>query len=152
DLLYAKLSSCDWDGVPKLVENIEADLRKGLRCTTPFATISATQSSELALIAAEIYVADKCPAHPPLWQSQRYQHEKIRLAYLSADFHNHATAYLMAELFETHDSTRFETMAMSFGPLQDGQMRKRLENAFDRFIDVREMSDFDAAQFLRNAE
>lgn len=151
-LLYAKLSSCDWAGMPELVSKIEADLRKGLRCATPFIMVSASQSSELALVATEIYVADKCPAKTPLWQSERYQHEKIRLAYLSADFHSHATAYLMAELFETHDSTRFETMAVSFGPSEDGPMRKRLEAAFDRFVDVREMSDFDVAQFLRNAE
>jgi len=151
-LLYAKLSSCDWAGVPELVSSIEADLRKGLRCATPFTMVAASQSSELALIATEIYVADKCPAKAPLWQSERYRHEKIRLAYLSADFHSHATAYLMAELFETHDSTRFETMAVSFGPSEDGPMRKRLESAFNRFVDVREMSDFDVAQFLRNAE
>ena len=35
---------------------------------------------------------------------------------LSADFHEHATAYLLAGLFEQHDRTRFETIAVSYGP------------------------------------
>jgi predicted O-linked N-acetylglucosamine transferase (SPINDLY family) len=63
---------------------------------------------------------------PPLWHGQRYTHGKIRIGYLSADFHEHATAYLMAELFETHDRSQFELFAFSFGPDDQSPMRGRL--------------------------
>ena len=68
---------------------------------------------------------------------ERYHHDRIRLAYLSADFHQHPTAQLMAELFERHDRTRFEVTAVAFGPDDGSPMRARLKQAFDHFEDVR---------------
>jgi len=151
-LLHAKLCAADWAGIPALAEQIHAALARGEKCATPFAVAGGLPSPSDQLKAAEIYVADKFPPAPAIWRSERYRHDRIRLAYLSADFHNHATAYLMAELFETHDRARFETTAISFGPLGDGRMRTRLERAFDRFLDVKDMSDPDVARHLRQQE
>jgi predicted O-linked N-acetylglucosamine transferase (SPINDLY family) len=83
---------------------------------------------------------------------ERYEHSKIRIAYLSGDFHEHATSYLMAGLFERHDRARFETYAISFGPATPNAMRERLEAAFDRFIDARAQTDLQIAQLLRELE
>ena len=55
------------------------------------------------LRAAETWVAERCPEMPALWRGERYRHDRIRVAYLSADYHSHATAYLAAGLFEAHD-------------------------------------------------
>jgi predicted O-linked N-acetylglucosamine transferase (SPINDLY family) len=74
---------------------------------------------------------------------------KIRLAYLSADFHTHATAFLMAGVFERHDRDRFETFAISFGPGDKSPMRARLMAAFDHFHDVASHSDDQVAQLIR---
>jgi predicted O-linked N-acetylglucosamine transferase (SPINDLY family) len=79
-------------------------------------------------------------------------HDKIRLAYLSADFHDHATAYLMAELFERHDRQQFETWGISFGRDEHGEMRSRLMAGFDQFIDVRATDDAGVARLLREHE
>ena len=75
---------------------------------------------------------------------------KIRLGYLSADFHEHATAYLMAEVFELHDRDCFETVAYSYGPDDGSPMRTRLKQAFGRFEDIRALSTVDAAQRIYN--
>jgi predicted O-linked N-acetylglucosamine transferase (SPINDLY family) len=74
------------------------------------------------------------------------------VAYLSADYHSHATAYLAAGLFEAHDQSRFEAIAISFGPDDSSEMRQRLTRAFDRFIDVRDKSDHAVAALLREME
>jgi predicted O-linked N-acetylglucosamine transferase (SPINDLY family) len=74
---------------------------------------------------------------------------KIRLGYYSADFYNHATCILMAELFEKHDRSKFELFAFSFGPDIKDHMRTRVEAAFDQFIDVSTMSDKEIAEFSR---
>ena len=68
---------------------------------------------------------------------------KIRVAYLSGDFCEHATAYLTAGLFESHDRSRFEVFAVSHGPDDHSAMRRRLAGAFDGFFDVSERSDCD---------
>jgi predicted O-linked N-acetylglucosamine transferase (SPINDLY family) len=104
-------------------------------------------------MCAERYIADRHPPAPvPLWRGERYRHDRIRVAYLSADFHDHATAHLAAGLFEHHDRARFETFAVSFGPDDRSAMRQRLERAFGRFIDVRGKTDQAIAELVRRHE
>jgi predicted O-linked N-acetylglucosamine transferase (SPINDLY family) len=73
---------------------------------------------------------------------------RVRLGYLSSDFHGHATAYLMAELFELHDRGRFEVHAYSYGIDDGSATRARLRRAFDRFVDIGQLSHADAASAI----
>jgi protein O-GlcNAc transferase len=73
-----------------------------------------------------------------------------RIAYLSADFHSHATAFLAAGLFEQHDRARFEVVAYSTGPDDRSPLRARLVEAFDRFVDVKGRNPLEVAQMIRN--
>ena len=57
--------------------------------------------------------------HPP--------HQRLRLGYLSADYHEHATSYLIAEVIERHDRRRFEVSAYSYGVDDSSPMRARIE-------------------------
>jgi predicted O-linked N-acetylglucosamine transferase (SPINDLY family) len=105
---------------------------------------------ELQRKASEIWVQDKHPFDDSLGPLvKRAQRDKIRIGYYSADFHNHATAYLMAEFFERHDRSKFELFAFSFGPDKQDGMRQRLTQSFDQFIDVRFNSDKEVAEFSR---
>jgi len=105
------------------------------------------------LQAAKLCVQDRyLSAREPLWRGEKYAHDRIRLAYLSADFHDHATAWLMAGLFELHDRSRFETTALSYGPTVESEMRQRLQRSFDRFIDLREQTDHEVATLARRLE
>jgi protein O-GlcNAc transferase len=120
----------------------------------PTAGCSTTMASpDDQLRCARIWVEDHCPpALTPLWQGEHYRHDRTRLAYLSADFHEHATAYLLAEVFEQHDRSRFDTIATSYGPDGENPMRTRLQAVFDGFIDVRTNSDVEVAALLREME
>ncbi len=71
---------------------------------------------------------------------------KITIGYLSADFHSHATAYLIAELFEKHDRQRFEVFGYSYGADDGSPMRRRLVKALDRFSDLKDASFVESAQ------
>jgi predicted O-linked N-acetylglucosamine transferase (SPINDLY family) len=77
---------------------------------------------------------------------------RISLGYFSADFYNHATMQLMAQLFEFHDQTRFEITAFSFGPDIKDEMRNRLTAANIRLIDVRNMPDAEVAALARSMQ
>ena len=87
---------------------------------------------------------------PPFWSGQTWRNDKLRIAYLSADFRSHPVASLMAELFEQHDRSRFEIIGVSFGVDDGSEMRKRLVAAFDEFHDVRRKSDKEVAKFLND--
>lgn len=75
-----------------------------------------------------------------------YDSEKIRLGYLSNEFHDHATALLLVETLEAHDRSRFEIHAYSYGQDDGKGMRRRLTRAFDHFHDIAAHSDADAAR------
>ncbi|MGJ0509044.1 MAG: UDP-N-acetylglucosamine-peptide N-acetylglucosaminyltransferase [Methylocystis sp.] len=73
---------------------------------------------------------------------------KIRLGYLSNDFHDHATVLLLVEALEAHDDTRFELHAYSYGKDDGKQMRPRLRRVFDQFNDIGQLSDEEAARAI----
>src|SRR5262249_4583065 len=133
----------------RLISNVP----QGSSAAVPFSLVALSSSAADQLNCAANFVKEKYPASgDPLWAGKTYDHDKIRLAYLSADFHDHATANLMAGAFEQHARSRLETTAVSFGPDSAGNMRKRLAGAFDRFIDVRLQSDQAIAETIRELE
>jgi predicted O-linked N-acetylglucosamine transferase (SPINDLY family) len=67
---------------------------------------------------------------------------RLRIAYLSGDFHAHATAALLVETLEQHDLERFEILLFSHGPDDGSELQRRIRSTGSRFIDV---SDLDAA-------
>lgn len=153
NLIGSKRHSCDWSQYASDLERLNSAVMAGKKAAEPFTLLAATGSAAALLQCARTHAAEACPpSDRPLWNGERHAHDRIRVAYLSADFHDHATAYLMAELFELHDHERFEIVALSFGPDSQGAMRQRLLRSFDRFVDVRTKSDREAAALLREME
>ncbi|HJV88519.1 MAG TPA: tetratricopeptide repeat protein [Noviherbaspirillum sp.] len=147
------LNACDWDALDHYAPQLRERLYTGSDVLMPFHFLGLSNSPADQLACAKKYLRDCLPDLPlPLWNGERYSHERIKVAYLSADFHEHATSYLMAELFELHDSTRFETIGISFGPDDQSPIRARIAAAFDRFFDVRTTSDAEVARLLRELE
>ena len=85
----------------------------------------------------------------PFPGSPRAPGGKIRIGYFSADFHNHATLFLMAGLLREHDHQRFEIFAYSYGISHKDEMRQQLLEGVDCFTDVREMPDLAIAELAR---
>jgi predicted O-linked N-acetylglucosamine transferase (SPINDLY family) len=149
----ARAYCCDWRRIDEDRALMHAGLASGRAVVSPHASALIVGDPLDQLRAAQTWVATRCPeSATPLWRGERYRHDKMRLAYLSADYHSHATSHLAAGLFETHDKSRFETVAISFGPDDRSGMRDRLVRAFDRFIDVRGKSDRAAAEMIREME
>jgi len=153
-LLHARRRSCDWgEDCSELRARVAEGVTSGRKVDTPFFFLNVSESAAAQLQCARIYSSDKFPpAAAPLWCGQPYRHDRIRLAYVSADFHDHATARLAAGLFEHHDRRAFEVTAVSFGIDDGSAMRERLRRGFDRFVDVRARGDHDVAQLLRSWE
>lgn len=151
--LYTKMSICDWDGFDADCARLKSAIAKGNHASQPFTLLSVTAEPALQRKCAELYIADKCsPAPTPLWRGERYAHQRIRIAYVSADFREHPVAMLTAGLFECHDRSRFEIIAVSTGPDSQDRMSRRLKTSFDRFYDAQTMSDRDAAKLIRDLE
>jgi predicted O-linked N-acetylglucosamine transferase (SPINDLY family) len=153
DLVDCELRSCDWTHFDAHTAQVTAAVADGRRAALPWVFLGVSGSAAAQLACARTFVADRFPASAtPLWRGERYRHDRIRVAYLSADFHEHATAHLIAGLFEVHDAKRFEFTAVSFGPETNDPMRARLRQAFPRFLDVRDSGDAEVARTLRELE
>ena len=152
-LAFTKLSLCDWDGLPAVVSALRDQVRQAKAVTLPFHALLTLASPHEQLLCAKARAALEFPrASVVNIAAGRYDHDRIRLAYLSADFRDHPVARLLAGLIERHDRSRFETIAISFGPDDASEMRARIRGAFERFIDVDRLGDFEAAKLLRTLE
>jgi protein O-GlcNAc transferase len=151
--LLAKMHLCDWSNLDAESAHLLTSFRNGVAAAAPFVLLTTTASSADQLQCAKTFGARFFPrGDQPLWRGERYHHDRIRVAYLSADLHDHPVAHLLAGVFERHDRSRFETVAVSFAPEQPSEMRTRLKGAFDRFIDARLEDDLEVARLLRAAE
>ena len=153
-LLDSRLHVCDWRDLDAQRLSIMSGLDDGRRLVAPFAHLAFSSSPEQQQRCAQIFAAgDFAAGLRPLLRGDGYHHDKIRIAYLSADFYTHATAFLMAGVFEHHDKTHFGTYAFSYGPNDNSSTRARLEAAFDgSFFDVSGASDPAIAALLRQHE
>jgi predicted O-linked N-acetylglucosamine transferase (SPINDLY family) len=151
--LFTKMVICDWSNFEADRSHLLNSIKDGKPNEIPFGLLSISESPDLQLQYARLWASIKYPAAKNnLWKGEVYKHDKIRIAYLSPDLREHPVSFLLAGVFEQHDRSRFETTAISIGPDDKSEMRRRLENAFDKFIDVRVKSDGDIARLLRSSE
>ncbi|HMI96703.1 MAG TPA: tetratricopeptide repeat protein [Micropepsaceae bacterium] len=151
-LVFCRLQCCDWRLLEQDRADIAAGLHAGKRVIQPLINARLSVSPADQLQCARIF-ARGWPASPdPLWRGEPYRHDKIRVAYISADFCDHATSWLAAGLFEHHDRSRFETIAVSLFADDGSEMRARVKNAFDGFIDAEGQTDAETAALLRQME
>jgi len=152
-LLHSRMQLCNWQGYEGILAKLAEKIAAGQSASAPLIVLATPLPAALQHACAQTYVRDKFPSSTAkLWNGEKYSHDRIRVGYFSADLHNHATAHLMAEFFELHDRTKFEVTAFSFGPPSNHPIRKRLEKAFEHFIDVSAKSDYEIAALARSRE
>ena len=152
--IYQLAYICDWEQIgPGIQDELKA-LEFGpsvKEVTTPFSLLPVIDDGPFLRRVAEAYARVMYPPNTSLGQLPLQRTEgRIRIGYYSADFHDHATMHLMAELFERHDQERFEVRAFSFGPDTQDAMRTRLLDSVEHFHDVRLYSDRDIAALSRS--
>src|SRR5476649_2813642 len=80
--------------------------------TSALAMLSLSDDPQRQLAAARRFVAEKVKADvAPLTGEHGYDHERLRIGYLSSDFCSHAVSILTAELYELHDRDQVEVFA-----------------------------------------
>jgi predicted O-linked N-acetylglucosamine transferase (SPINDLY family) len=153
DAFHSAMHLYDWAnfhaGVHQLVDGVAA----GHCVSDPFVFLTVSPDPAAQLACAASYVRDRRILTPTPGRSTRgISHERIRLAYLSANYSEHPVTTLIAGLFEAHDRNGFELYGISFGPEGAGKMRSRVKAAFDRFIDVRGLTDVEVAAQMQDLQ
>lgn len=140
-LFTSKINMCDWSDYQQHIEKIIDDVKKNNGAYQVFTLFSITDSAQLHDQCAKQYVKVKC--------DNKYKHDKIRIAYISADFREHPVSRLMVGLFEQHDRTRFDIIAISLKNEKQTAFLQRVISAFDQFIDVSAKSNLEVVDLIR---
>jgi predicted O-linked N-acetylglucosamine transferase (SPINDLY family) len=148
-LLFLRQRVGDWHDLEALRRRFHDGVAAGTPLLSPFVLLSQPSSRHEQQRCAQAWTAalapsgDVAPARP-------IGEGRLRIGYLSSDFHTHATAYLAAGLFEEHDRSRFEVVGYSAGPDDRSAMRERLVRGFDRFVDAGGWPALRLADAIRN--
>lgn len=155
-LAYFARDACHWSGAARALEELARTLQTtpddAALATAPFAHVTLQDDPADLLKAARMLsnqLAQRARPLPPRasdWQPGR---RRLRVGYLSADFHQHATCILLAEMLEQHDRERFEVTLYSHGKDDGTAMRRRIEAACEHFVDLRGSTDREAAERIR---
>jgi len=154
-LVYALMRMCDFDEYDKYAKKLDAltkkELKVGKRTSeTPF--LNAIRKEDLKsnfdIAASWSRAIEKTVKDFEGFKHKIKHGRKIKIGYLSNDYWNHATAHLILGLFKTHDRDNFEIYAYSYGPNDGSFYRRELEKTADKFIDIKEINNLDAAKMI----
>ena len=139
---------CDWENWRTAWQQLAAALPDTSEVVSPFSLLcepltAAQQLAYARRLPAQLNIkADPCHRHAP-----HTRRDRLRIGYFSSDYYENAVAYLVAEVLELHDRSRFEVTAYSYGPDDNSAMRNRMRAACEHFIDVaRDPDDVIAAR------
>ncbi len=151
-LVAAQMNACDWTDIDALTDTYIAGIRDGSLRGEPFAFLALPSGPADQLLFARATTARDYPPMAPLYRGEKRSGDRIRVAYLSGDFGQHAVSHLIAGVFDHHDHARFETYGISFGRDDGSDVRARIARAVDHFVDVRGQSDSAVAAFIHDSK
>ena len=144
-LFYTQELVCDWrydrEGMVRLMERWAADpAAEEFQGVHPLLAwhfpLSESTRARIAQSATDnILAGRRRRSERPISAGDRAS-ARIRIGYLSSDFHNHATMHLMRGVFARHDRNLFEIHAYSLGPDDGSDYRRRAVRDVDAFVDV----------------
>jgi predicted O-linked N-acetylglucosamine transferase (SPINDLY family) len=144
-----------WDELEPVVAEMKALARSPLPDPIPpFPFLCQDSSAEEQLACARKQSAMIDQQMAPIRAALRFPPPpapgdgRLVVGYLSNDYRQHATTSLIAELLELHDRARVKVVGISYGPSDGSAMRRRVEAACDRFMEVTALPPPEAARAI----
>ena len=148
---FASLTTGDWPGALALEPAVEQVFSLGSSSAISPLRALALPTKDPALMRH--YVERGARAHLSgrgLRHAGRSPTNRIRVGYLSADFHDHATARLSRGLFATHALDRFEVFVYSYGPRSAAAVASDIEASVEHWHNIAEADDDAAVALIRS--
>jgi len=154
-LVFLEREACRWSAADEGM----AELRSAVRALAPGTPVETGVFSHAVLVddpleqleVARHYALHVAAMYPPLPRRAARRHDgRLRIGYLSADFHQHATSQLLVEMLECHDRSRFEVTLLSTGRDDKTALRQRVVAASEHFEELRGLGFEQIAARIRN--
>ncbi len=150
-IVFTSLEASRWEQLAGDMDALDALVAQGRGQPVPFYCLNLPWDRRRLRAAAEAQAARVFAGIAPLpRRAVRTAGSRLRIGYVSSDFHEHATAYLIAGLLEHHDRARVDAFAYSYGVDDGSPMRRRIEAAFGaHFVEAGALDDAALAQRIR---
>ena len=147
-IFYMKMYLADWSDFDAEKKYLTDETQTHGARVLPFIAAAISDSPKFQLQIATQY-AKGFRKNGIAKHADRARGGKIKLAYLSSDYHAHATTVLILDILKHHDRSKFEIIGISFGRDQFSELTKDIRASFDQFIDIKAMPNLEAASLLR---
>ena len=142
--IHIRQKSCAWPVYTDLPGISRNDM---LMATSPLAMLALTDDPVQQLLTAHAFVGRTYGFKEEfLCKGRVYQHDKIRIGYVSGDLCTHAVGLLLPELLEGHDHSQFEIYGYDFSPEDGTAVRTRLKACFDHLRPIHTLTDRHVAE------
>lgn len=131
---FIKNTLCEWNDYEKELLELENDIKNKKKVTTPWQGLSLFDSPSIQLENTVLFTGDQKKNSHEITAKQ-----KINLAYISANFCEHAVSNQLSEIFKIHDKDKFNTFGFYLGTKIDDKLEE-IKNSFDNFIDISQTS------------
>lgn len=150
--LRSRIVSCDWRRSEEDERRVADAFGAGVDILTPAGNRALCDSEAQNLVAARLWTRPF--VRPPKSQprGRNRSHDRIRLAYLCSEYHDHPVGRQIVGVFEHHDRSRFETSAISLGGANSSAIRLRIQAACDNFVSVNDKTDEEIAAIISDME
>lgn len=150
-LIFLQYMVCDFS-VTTQMDEVSARLGILTDAIAPFTALTWADAPSLQLQRSLKFAQmsyGQSPIAPPATIKNRSG--RLRIGYFSADFHNHATFFLIAGMLRCHDRTQFEVFCYSYGRRSDN-FQEKVKQSVDFFFDISKLSDEEIYELTRSHE
>jgi predicted O-linked N-acetylglucosamine transferase (SPINDLY family) len=155
-ILHQRMLCCDWNDFDAQVRDVENDINSNKPAAEPFGWQGLATNERSLQRCAQIYNANRYPAEGSKGLRGLFVEDgvkrKIRIGYLSGEFREQATSYLIVGLLESHNKLEFEVFGFDNGWDDGSATRQRIVNALDTLAPIRNLSDASAADLIRKSQ
>ena len=152
-VLHFKMFLSDWSDFHSLKKEIENLISRKKKVIEPFSFLGLSDDPASSKIVSETFINDKFSQHFEKKKPIKiYNHEKLKIGYVSGDFHDHPVLHLITDVFKNHDKTKFDLFAFSYGPIRNDKWRNEVKKYFLNFEDINKLSDKNVADLIKKNE
>ena len=141
---FIKNTLCEWNDYEKELIELENDIKNKKKVTTPWQGLSLFDSPSIQLENTVLFTDNQKKNSHEITAKQ-----KINLAYISANFCEHAVSNQLSEIFKIHDKNKFNIFGFYLGTKIDSKLEE-IKNSFDYFFDISQTSTEKIIQLIKD--
>ena len=149
ELIIIRQKICKW---PVLFTEPKISKSVLLNSIGPISSLSLFDDPSVLLHNSQNFIKKNIPELYVPHNFPKYNHDKIRIGYISCDFKRHVCGFLMREMFALHKRNKFIVYGFDNSIEDNSDVRSEILNGFDVTFNIRSMTDENVVEQIRSCE